>query len=95
MCVGQAIVQGASKQKRQRAASTAAWRGGHARRNFREILFVLLGRKLGSCFAQRHELAVVSLAGKRRHSSIRDWGKCRRIREDVASNRNGQVTKNR
>ncbi len=27
MCVGQAIVQGASKQNRQRAASTAACRG--------------------------------------------------------------------
>src|SRR5580704_16546418 len=27
MWVGQATVQGASKQKRQRAASTAAWRG--------------------------------------------------------------------
>ena len=26
MCVGQATVQGASKQKRHRAASTAAWR---------------------------------------------------------------------
>ena len=38
---------------------------GHPRRNFREIPFVLLGRKLGSRLAQRHELAVVSLCWKR------------------------------
>ena len=38
---------------------------GHPRRNFREIPFVLLGRKLGGRLAQRHELAVVSLCWKR------------------------------
>jgi len=32
---------------------------GHARGNFREIFFVLLGRKLGGRLAQHHELAVV------------------------------------
>jgi len=36
--------------------------GRHARGYFREVFFVLLGRKFGSCLAQRHGLAVVSLS---------------------------------
>ena len=37
---------------------------GHARGNLCEVLFVLLGRKLGSRLAQRHELAVVPFGCK-------------------------------
>ena len=56
----------------------------HARRNFREIFFVLLGRKLGSRLAQRHELAVVPLGWKRDAIlALADWGERQGIREGV------------
>ncbi len=89
---------GAGRVKAEKAAG--GFDGGlarsHARRNFREILFVLLGRKLGSRLAQRHELAVVSLGWKRDAILALGIGaNVAGIREDVASNRNGQVTKNR
>src|ERR1700692_1476957 len=42
MCVGQAMVQGASKQYRQRAASTAACRT-HGRLDVGEVPLVLFG----------------------------------------------------
>ena len=65
MCVGQA--NGAGRVKAEKAARGfhGGLARGHARRNFREILFVLLGRKLGSRLAQRHGPAIVPLGWKR------------------------------
>jgi len=58
---------GAGRVKAEEA--TGSFDGGlarrHARRKFREVLFVLLGRELGSRLAQRHDLAVVPLSWKR------------------------------
>ena len=58
---------GAGRVKAEKAAR--GFDGGlarrHARRNFREILFVLLGRKLGSRLAQSHGPAIVPLGWKR------------------------------
>src|SRR5271155_3021374 len=83
MCVGHAIVQGASKQKRQRAASTAAWSG------------VIRGEISAKFFSYCSDESLVAVSRsvmnlpsfpwleKRRHSSIRDWEQGQRIREEV------------
>jgi hypothetical protein len=56
---------GRIKAKKTACSFDGGLAGRHARRYLREILFVLLGRKLGSRLAQRHELAVVSSEWKR------------------------------
>ena len=58
---------GAGRVKAEKAARgfDGGLARGHARRDFREILFVLLGRKLGSRLAQRHGPAIVPLGWKR------------------------------
>jgi hypothetical protein len=68
---------GAGRVKAEEAAGSfdGGLAGRHARGNFREILFVLLGRKFGGRLAQRHDLPSFPWAKKRRHSSISDCGK--------------------
>src|SRR5271155_1771563 len=64
MWVGHAMVQGASKQKRQRAASTAAWRGLIRGEISAKFLSYCSGESLGAVSRSVMDLPSFPWAGK-------------------------------
>ena len=83
MCVGHAIVQGASKQNRQRAASTAAWRGVMRGEISAKFFSYCSGESLGAVSRSVMSLPSSLRLEKRRHSSTRDCSDGQGIRATV------------
>src|SRR5580698_11085438 len=83
MWVGQAKVQGASKQKRQRAASTAAWREVMRGDISAKFFSYCSGESLGAVSRSVMGLPSCLRLEKRRHSSTAAWGEGQGIRGRV------------